>query len=467
MGKTVVLLYLLGLSLSAAQDCIPLAGSMTCPAFDDSSISVNDKLTGLFPFLAFVSNAKTFDDQLQMYIATTYSQHKYQRLIGCSNLNLSNTTNLYARYTTSVLCNAIVQNSIAPCGLTSEKSRPLCADTCAEHAISEQLISSTPEVCGVPGPQALNQIRADFTNCALPADSIAGTCIPGSDNEVLNCGFQTNIGGLCSYCAESSPNATDSCCIHSNVESRCEGVVLPTLSSLVPLFPTATDPPAEPKEDDAVDIVATGLTGGQIAGIVVGSLLGAALLAGAIILFFFVRRRKPQPHLFNQPSPPRIGSVHRMPYSGDAAPAVMINGTRVARMAALEGSTPSSRQRNSPAHTAGVNRTMYRTASSEGYNDSPRSLSVKGAHLPKRTGSLSSNSILAVGDDPTSPTHASSTGFYSSPDGLASGRSEQLSFFKDYYSQDEIRPGDAVATLWAYQPRAPDEFELEDRKSVV
>lgn len=44
---------------------------------------------------------------------------------------------------------------------------------------------------------------------------------------------------------------------------------------------------------------------------------------------------------------------------------------------------------------------------------------------------------------------------------MGSGQSEQLQSFKDYYSPDEIHPGDAVATLWAYQPRAGDEFELE------
>ncbi|KAK4691511.1 hypothetical protein P7C71_g5504, partial [Lecanoromycetidae sp. Uapishka_2] len=49
----------------------------------------------------------------------------------------------------------------------------------------------------------------------------------------------------------------------------------------------------------------------------------------------------------------------------------------------------------------------------------------------------------------------------SSPEGVASGQSEQLPFFKDYYSEDEIHPNDKVATLWAYQPRAGDEFELE------
>jgi hypothetical protein len=40
-------------------------------------------------------------------------------------------------------------------------------------------------------------------------------------------------------------------------------------------------------------------------------------------------------------------------------------------------------------------------------------------------------------------------------------QSEQLPFFKDYYSRDEIYPGDAVACLWAYNPCAGDEFLLE------
>ena len=51
--------------------------------------------------------------------------------------------------------------------------------------------------------------------------------------------------------------------------------------------------------------------------------------------------------------------------------------------------------------------------------------------------------------------------FRSSPENAASGQSEQLPFFKDYYSSDDIHPGDRVAVLWGYQPRAADEFELE------
>jgi len=74
---------------------------------------------------------------------------------------------------------------------------------------------------------------------------------------------------------------------------------------------------------------------------------------------------------------------------------------------------------------------------------------------PKRSGSLNSGSVLGLG-----PGEESSPGdALSSPEGT--GQSEQLDSFKDYYSQDEIRPTDLVSTLWAYQPRANDEFELE------
>jgi len=41
------------------------------------------------------------------------------------------------------------------------------------------------------------------------------------------------------------------------------------------------------------------------------------------------------------------------------------------------------------------------------------------------------------------------------------GKSEQLPFFKDYYSNDDIHPNDLVSVLWAYQARANDEFALE------
>ena len=58
---------------------------------------------------------------------------RYEQLLGCDNVNLTNTTTLYARYTTSVICNAIVQNSIQPCSLSNAASTPLCAESCVSQ----------------------------------------------------------------------------------------------------------------------------------------------------------------------------------------------------------------------------------------------------------------------------------------------------------------------------------------------
>jgi hypothetical protein len=125
-------------------------------------------------------------------------------------------------------------------------------------------------------------------------------------------------------------------------------------------------------------------------------------------------------------------------------------------MSALEGSTSSGNH----SERAGAGVLSAFGGSQVGAYDSPETIRghLSGA-LPQRQGSLSSHS--ALGSSTTSPHSGSEGRNFSSPDGVASGQSEQLQFFKDYYSQDDIHPNDTVATLWAYQPRAGDEFELE------
>lgn len=111
----------------------------------------------------------------------------------------------------------------------------------------------------------------------------------------------------------------------------------------------------------------------------------------------------------------------------------VLPGGRVARMAALSGD--DSGQRNF-------------TATTDPYGDSPGS------------GEKIAGVVGGIKGSPGSSNNDSSNDF-SSPEGVASGQSEQLPFFKDYYSNDDIHPGDKVSVLWAYQPRAGDEFELE------
>ncbi|RMY90099.1 hypothetical protein D0864_06325 [Hortaea werneckii] len=454
-----------------AQSCISLEGSDLCPAFNASSISTNSNLTGLFPFLADVTDTASFDSGLEEYISNGFTQTRYGTLLGC-DVNLENSTAFYARYTASVLCNAIVQNSIDPCDLTGDATRPLCADACASYAESEQEITSS-DVCGTASDDALTQIRADFTNCALPADSLTGSCIEGVENEPNDCGFDENLGSLCEYCAASSPNSTDSCCVFANTTSRCEGVTLPVVasSSLRPVTMTMTSvesATSSPSTTAAAGTTNRGLTGGQIAGVVVGSVLGALLLLGLLVFgcLFFKKRQASSPatSVFNQPATSRHQPPMAMAYNdgardGERAGTALMPGGRVARMSALEGSSSSEYGRGSSAPMGGFVGDRKSTSDEE---DSPQSRGMLGVGpdgppKPKRSGSLSSGSQLALaGAENTSP---SSNENFTSPE--SQGQSEQLSFFKDYYSSDEIRPGDLVSTLWAYEPRASDEFQLE------
>lgn len=435
--------------------CISLASSTTCPAFNTSSISTNSNLFGDFPFLQGVSNVTDFDAKLSDYVKGPYVQSKYVELLGCQGANLNDTADFYARYTTTVICNGLVQSSKSPCGLTAEQSRPVCADTCALMATNEEEIVVNLDICGKTTKDYMKQIRADFTVCSLPADSLTGTCISGAENEPDNCGYGTNLPGLCQYCSNSSSNSTDSCCADANAPSRCKHVPVPTTTTpLQPLVPSSSNTSA-PAGGGAGG--RHGLSGGQIAGAVVGSVAGFALLAIlAALLFLYLRRRRraPPDTVLNQPNPQRKGATP-MQYSAGKQGYEIVPGGRVARMSALR-EVPS----RSPSRT-GMPAAIYGDSSeSEGRGASPGAMSRRIPPVTgRRHGSLSSSSVLAGLESDTSPRSAANQ--YSSPEGLTSSQSEQLAFFRDYYSQDDIHPGDKVAVLWAYQPRAGDEFELD------
>lgn len=139
----------------------------------------------------------------------------------------------------------------------------------------------------------------------------------------------------------------------------------------------------------------------------------------------------------------------------------VLPGGRIARMSALEGHSGEAPSRHSGSvAAAGAIRSRHgHHSSSSDFQDSPVSEPRSGILRPpptmlKRSGSLSSGSVLLGAED-------NGSNGLSSPQGVSSQQSEQLPYFKDYYSQDEIHPGDRVAVLWAYQPRAADEFSLE------
>ncbi|RWA12640.1 hypothetical protein EKO27_g2475 [Xylaria grammica] len=436
-------------------------------------------------FLTNVDDVDTFDSQLSQYVAGEWRRRQYQTLLGCGAVNLSD-NDLYARFSTSVLCNGIVQNSIPFCEMSDDAKRPLCAPDCADYAQSEQYIVASPSLCPSPGSNAQSQIRSDFEICALPADSLSSTnCVQASINEPDNCGYENSTFGLCSYCASGGINSTDTCCYNSKAEERCEGVVLPTIipQNFTSATPTATSSPtstATPGESTA----GHGISSGAIAGAVVGSVAGALLIV--LLLFFCIRRMQQKrenekENIFNQPSPTRKGPPSQPASTTPPQGYEVLPGGRIARMSALEGHSgsspprPDGSQRGSSAGAAaagvaagaaagslGGRRKADNQSSSDSFADSPATEARVGVLRPpptniRRHGSLSSNSVLA-GEDPHSP---SSAGGMSSPPGVNSQQSEQLPFFKDYYSRDDIHPGERVSVLWAYQPRANDEFSLE------
>ena len=128
-----------------------------------------------------------------------------------------------------------------------------------------------------------------------------------------------------------------------------------------------------------------------------------------------------------------------MTQQGRPPPFEALPGARVTRMTALEGGFNDG----SPEH-----------GDSSGFNTSPESQN-NNDNTPIAAAAIPMRKKTPDALDGSSPESAE----YSSPDGA--GQSERMSSFKDYYSQEEINTGDYVSVLWAYQPRAGDEFELE------
>ncbi|QSL65976.1 hypothetical protein MERGE_003113 [Pneumocystis wakefieldiae] len=212
--------------------CISLSGSKSCPSFNTSSISTIANNT--FPFLSLVTDVNEFDEQLESYIINHYTKNKYVNFYGCSMEDILDANNFYARFTKTILCASVIQESIVACNLTAADSRPVCADTCAEWTTSEAFIlqhyctNRTLE-------NDLSLIRFDFAVCTSPSASFSSKCIKGKSNEPQSCGFGANILGLCQYC-NSSLNSIDTCCALSNLSSCASfnySISIPTTSSAI------------------------------------------------------------------------------------------------------------------------------------------------------------------------------------------------------------------------------------------
>lgn len=300
----------------------------------------------------------------------------------------------------------------------------------------------------------MKQIRADFTECSLPGQSLDSGCISASRNEPDECGFGNNLLGLCAYCSHNSPNATDSCCQASKAEDRCTGATLPSVS-LLPLFPSLS-----PHENN--------LSGGAIAGIVIGSVSGLALLILALA-FFCLRRKHKNAYLLNQSSPyrfpeTRAGTAISQQKQLDLG--ILPVGARVARLDAMgserEAQTPKLSinpftSERGQSNVSSPNEPGSTVASPKIVTPGPPT--VYSRRHSSRTPSNSSFTHSSPGKSSNDPAE-STVGSLRVP-GAGIPESAQLSSFDDYYSNHKIYPSSPVSVLWPYQSRATDEFNLE------
>ncbi|KAF1806975.1 hypothetical protein V8B55DRAFT_1461302 [Mucor lusitanicus] len=243
------------LAVASAKDaentCVSLANSKTCSAFSQFYIG----LPGLaydYPFLINTTTIEEFDERLLEYVNSTSD---YLFPLGCLSSNY-NPTIPYARYSLTRLCVGMIQNPSysLPCnfdnGLTPP---PLCQSTCFEWVDSITHITQNPRVCSDSTQR--NASLASFTDQCNTWEGYNGTiaenCISGIANEPYSCGFGNNTRAACAYC---KTHADDECCQQVTYCSN------PSLSA------------------------------GAIVGIVIGSLVGAALIVFAAI-WYYCRKR--------------------------------------------------------------------------------------------------------------------------------------------------------------------------------
>ncbi|KAK4509464.1 Septin spn4 [Mucor velutinosus] len=248
---TLISIFLAGASAKDAENtCVSLATSKTCSAFSQFYVG----LPGLaydYPFLINTTTIEEFDERLLEYVNSTSD---YLFPLGCLSSNY-NPTIPYARYSLTRLCVGMIQDPSysLPCNFDNGLiPPPLCQSTCYEWVDSITRITQNPRVCSDSIQR--NASLASFTDQCNTWEGYNGTiaenCISGIANEPYSCGFGNNTSVACAYC---QTHTNDECC-------------------------------------QQVTYCSSSLSAGAIVGIVIGSLVGAALIVfGAI--WYYCRKR--------------------------------------------------------------------------------------------------------------------------------------------------------------------------------
>ncbi|OLL26121.1 hypothetical protein NEOLI_000627 [Neolecta irregularis DAH-3] len=451
------LLSLSNIELAGATGCIQLLDSKLCPSFNNFYISTS--ASSVFPFMNYISSVKDFDMGLQEYIKQDYVRTKYIDVMHCENIDLVNTTELYARFTTTVLCSAIVAESRGTC--SSGEPPVVCAETCGEFAQSEYSILFTPQLCNGTYNNRADLLRSDFTICSNPSGSLdPNLCVEGLANERNNCGYGTNLVQLCEFC-NSPSNASSICCSNSDL-STCKHINLP-VSPTIPASLLPTPGSVAPMASSTIH-GDTGLSPARIA------------VAFALIFAIFRRRLNVTGNAFNQNYPP---SSRRQKMKQNIPPSQLYATPPggVARLSALrqpdddeeefalrstQPPLPSKQEQMRTREISGPEGSI--STSSMTPTSISKSLKPPLRANEKRSSGSSGLVPMTVltssspNSGPPVSQHPSYTETISNSEG---DMAESMNEYSDHYSSKIITPGSFAAALWTYEPKMADEMALE------
>ncbi|KAJ3382035.1 hypothetical protein HDU92_004989 [Lobulomyces angularis] len=190
----------------STQTCISLQGSTACPQYQRFSVSDGFKRDS--PNSPQTVTVTDFDAWFNQYLGNVEAFSNWVKAVsGCNDSNFLATN---VRYIKSSMC-ALLVLAEPPCN--SETVPNICSSTLSVFSNQFSTDFGLPDNSSQIDPAKCNQVNSN-TNLLRSFKEMVNTqpssnCIPGTDEEVLQCGF-SDLNLAKAYCAEVNP--ADNCC---------------------------------------------------------------------------------------------------------------------------------------------------------------------------------------------------------------------------------------------------------------
>lgn len=454
---------------SRPSSCISLQGSKECPAFQDQYINPQN-LSSAWPWMAQVNDVASFDDQFSQYWTdpTRFRRTKINIGLQCNRTGSANVTLQYER---TVFCAQFTQISYSAQCNAGTQAKMVCQNTCTQYSASQQAIVANPGICAPTNiltaqhnatrSQTLTKDFTQCTNWTTLATNNTNTCIEGPANEG-NCGYGPFVSAqLCQACDPSGNNTISSCCTASNTNlTDCASFGFPgaaRVAAAAAATSSSSSSAAVASETNGGSSSAASsrennngpdLSGGQLAGIIVGCIVGALLLGALIAFLIFGRRRR------DQDPEARRGGGGIYSAAGAASSGRASSGDKpwhsedhMSRRS-LAGSPEMEKSAGGPSNTMSMN------ALGAGLGAGAAGIGAAGyaAHREQEQRAPS------PANRPTSQALTSSSG---------GDKGATVPMVRDQYTGQDIHVGEEVVAIYPYNASLNDELTLEPEQRVT